>query len=376
LVLADARGEVLADSSGVLEGQRLSGAELAAGVPIRVGSTHVGTLLIPAAGSIHESLEAEFLRQVNNWLLWAGLIAGGVAIVLGLVLARQLTAPLRALTNAARHLAQEKFVSAQPAEVPQVPIRSRDEIGELSQAFNQMAQSLAEQERLRRNLMADIAHELRTPLSVIRSDLEALLDGVYEPTPETLASLHEETLLLGRLVDDLRALALAEAGELRLARQTTDLAELLESVLESFDIQAEDQAQALLLELPPNLPQVDVDPQRVRQIVANLISNGLRHAPRGGRVIIAADVIDGYVRISVIDDGPGIPADDLLHVFDRFWQGDRVPTGTTGLGLAIARELVQAHGGRIWAASAPGSGATFRFTLPLHVAGSSDRTPG
>jgi two-component system OmpR family sensor kinase/two-component system sensor histidine kinase BaeS len=376
LVLADARGEVLADSSGVLKGQRLSGAELAAGVPVLVGSTQVGTLLIPAAGSIHESLEAEFLRQVNNWLLWAGLIAGGVAIVLGLVLARQLTAPLRTLTNATRHLAQEKFVSAQPEEVPQVPIRSRDEIGELSQAFNQMAQSLADQERLRRNLMADIAHELRTPLSVIRSDLEALLDGVYEPTPETLASLHEETLLLGRLVDDLRALALAEAGELRLARQTTDLAELLDSVVESFDVQAEDQAQALLLEMPPHLPQVDVDPQRVRQIVANLVSNGLRHAPRGGRVIVAAGVIDGYIQISVIDDGPGVPADDLSHVFDRFWQGDRAPTGTSGLGLAIARELVQAHGGSIWAESTPGSGAAFRFTLPLRAAGSSGRTPG
>jgi signal transduction histidine kinase len=176
-------------------------------------------------------------------------------------------------------------------------------------------------------------------------------------------------------VDDLRALALAEAGELRLARQMTDLTELLRHVIESFDVQAEDQAQVLLLELPPHLPQVDVDPQRVRQIVANLISNGLRHAPRGGRVILAADVTDGYVRISVMDDGPGIPADDLPHVFDRFWQGDRAPTGTSGLGLAIARELVQAHGGSIWAESAPGSGATFRFTLPLRAAAGSGRTP-
>jgi signal transduction histidine kinase len=307
-----------------------------------------------------------------------------------------------------------------PQDVPQVEVRSQDEIGELSQAFNQMARSLAQQEMLRRNLMADIAHELRTPLTILRSDLEALLDGVYEPTPEALASLHEETLLLSRLVDDLRALAQAEAGQLRLECQSTDLLELLRGVVTSFDLQAENDGIALALDLPASLPAVQVDPQRLHQVVANLVSNALRHAravpavdhgptarqPAPGQVIVAATQHSDYVQVSVSDNGPGIRSEDVPHVFDRFWRGDWVATprspeesktsaskarGSTsrrsgrseeylpesqdfvrsgsGLGLAIAQELVQAHGGRIWAESVPGQGATLHFTLPVRPTG-------
>ncbi len=371
LILAGSDGRVLADSEDRLVGQYLSSADPAIGAPIEVGGQRVGTLLIPAATGVHESLEAEFLRQVNNSLLWAGLIAGVVALVLGLLLARQLTAPLRALTHAAQRLAQGKLEQLSQADVPQVPIRSHDEIGELSQSFNDMAQSLARQETLRRNLMADIAHELRTPLTVIRGDLEALLDGVYEPTPEALASLQEETLLLSRLVDDLRDLAQAEAGRLGLERQPTALGELLQGVVASFDLQAESQGQSLTLDLPPTLPPVDADAQRVRQVVANLVSNALRHVSStpestgSGQVIITAVKNADEVQVSVADNGPGITPEDLPHVFDRFWQGDRARAGSSGLGLAIARELVRAHGGRIWAESTLGQGATFRFTLPL-----------
>jgi len=286
------------------------------------------------------------------------------------LLARQLTAPLRELTRAARDLTL--------GDVPQIQIRSQDEIGELGQAFNQMAQSLARQETLRRNLMADIAHELRTPLTVIRSDLEALLDGVYKPTPEALGSLQEETLLLSRLVDDLRALAQAEAGQLRLEREPTDLAELLKGVMASFDLQAEALERSLSLEMPPDLPPVQVDPQRVRQIVANLISNALRHAratsdsPSQGRVVVRARRHPSGVQVSVADDGPGIAPEDLQHVFDRFWQGGGGRAEGSGLGLAISRELVHAHGGRIWAESRPGEGSIFNFTLPLAALGSAE----
>jgi signal transduction histidine kinase len=356
LLLADTEGQVLADSEDELVGQRLSSAELATGVPLEVGGQHVGTLLLSSAVSIHETLEEEFLRQVNRSLLWAGLVAGAVALILGLLLARQLTAPLRALTQAAHRLAR--------GDLPQVEVRSQDEIGELDQAFNQMAQSLARQETLRRNLMADIAHELRTPLTVIRGDLEALLDGVFDLTPEALASVQEETLLLARLVDDLRALAQAEAGQLQLERQPTNLADLLSGVIASFDLQAESQGQTLTLNLSPHLPPVDADPQRVRQVVANLISNALHHAPNSGTVTVSAIERSGKVEVSVADDGPGIATEDLPHIFDRFWRGHRSRAGGTGLGLAIARELVRAHGGNIWLESKPGAGATFRFTLP------------
>jgi signal transduction histidine kinase len=356
LLLADINGQVVADSQDELVGQRLSEVELSAGVPVEVEGQQLGTLLVAAEGTVHESPESEFLRQVNRSLFWAGLAAGVVALVLGLLLARQLAAPLRALTDAAHRLAG--------GDVPQVEVRGQDEIGELGQAFNQMARSLARQEELRRNLMADIAHELRTPLTVIRGDLEALLDGVFEPTPETLASLQEETLLLARLVDDLRALAQAEAGQLQLALEPADLGELLHGVVESFDLQAEIQGQSLVLDLPRELPLVEADPQRVRQVVANLVSNALRHAPESGRVVVSAAPRPDKVQISVADDGPGIAPEDLAHVFDRFWRGGKARVEGSGLGLAIARELVRAHGGRIWAESQLGKGTVFFFTLP------------
>jgi two-component system OmpR family sensor kinase/two-component system sensor histidine kinase BaeS len=374
LLLAGSDGQVLADSQNELVGSQLSATELAMGVSVQVEGRSVGTLLVPAAGSIHESLEGEFLREVNQSLVWAGLGAGVLALALGLLLARQLTAPLRALTQAARHMARGDLNQ-------RVRVRGGDEIGELGQAFNQMAQSLSRQETLRRNLMSDIAHELRTPLSIIRGDLEALLDGVYAPTPEALASLQEETLLLARLVDDLRALAQAEAGQLRLEHQPTDLAELLHGVVEGFDLLAESQGQILTLDIPSErsghgLAWVDADPLRVRQVVANLVSNALRHTPQGGRVTVSAVQHPGEVQISVADDGSGIAPEDLPHVFDRFWRGvrpgaaahPRVGNGS-GLGLAIARELVRAHKGRIWVESEPDEGSTFHFTLPVHDSG-------
>jgi two-component system OmpR family sensor kinase/two-component system sensor histidine kinase BaeS len=366
LLLADLDGRVEADSQGEWIGRQLSAAELTAGVPVVVNDQSVGTLLVTAEGTVHESLESEFLQQVNRSLLWAGLVAGGVALVLGLLLAWQLTAPLRALTQAAHRLAD--------GEATQVSLRSGDEIGELGTAFNQMARSLTHQEMLRRNLMADIAHELRTPLSVIRGDLEALLDGVYEPSPQALASLQEETLLLSRLVNDLQALAQAEAGQLRLERQSIDLSSLLQGVVTGFDLQAESQDQRLSLDLA-DLPLVDVDPQRVRQIVANLLSNALRHAPAGGNgsggeVVVEAGAHEGWVQISVSDNGPGIPPGELAHVFDRFWRGGAARSEGSGLGLAIARELVRAHGGRIWVESEVGRGSRFSFTLPISQDGS------
>ena len=357
LLLADAGGRVVADSQAELAGQQLSDLELAVGVPIEVAGQQVGTLLAAAEGTVHESLESEFLRQVNQSLVWAGLAAAVLALALGLWLARQLTAPLRALTQAAHRLAE--------GQTPQVKVNSQDEIGELGQAFNQMARSVTRQEMLRRNMMADIAHELRTPLTVIRGDLEALLDGVFEPTPDALASLQEETLMLSRLVDDLRALAQAEAGQLELKREPTDLADLLRGVVASFDLQAESQNQVLKLNLDAGLRPVDADPQRVRQVVANLVSNALRHAPDCGLVVVSAVQEPARVQIAVSDNGPGIAPEDLSHVFDRFWRGGKPRVEGSGLGLAIARELVRAHGGEIWVESERGRGSTFFFTLPV-----------
>jgi two-component system OmpR family sensor kinase/two-component system sensor histidine kinase BaeS len=365
LLLVDTAGTVLADSLGTLVGERLPIADLAFGTPIAWQGETVGILLIPVEGSLYEAAEAEYLRQVNHALLLAGLASGVIALVLGMLLARQLTAPLRALTRAAQSLTHNQEARWHEPDVPQVEIRTRDEVGELGRAFNQMAGSLAQQEHLRRNLMADIAHELRTPLSVLRGDLEALLDGVYEPTPDVLASLQEESLLLSRLVDDLRALALAEAGQLQLEREPFDLGELLQGIVTSFEIQAGSQGQILTLDLPPCRLSVNADAQRVRQIVANLVSNALRHAPdSGSHVLVSALSMPGEVQVSVADDGPGIPPEEIRYVFDRFWRGDGARAGGSGIGLAIARELVRAHGGLIWVESGLGEGTTFRFSLP------------
>jgi two-component system OmpR family sensor kinase/two-component system sensor histidine kinase BaeS len=365
LLLVDSAGKVLADSLGTLVGERLPEADLAFGTPIAWQGETVGILLIPAEGGLREAAEAEYLRQVNRALLWAGLASGAIALILGVLLARQLTAPLRALTRAAQSLTHSQTTRWHEQNVPQVEIHTQDEVGELGRAFNQMAGSLAQQERLRRHLMADIAHELRTPLSVIRGDLEALLDGVYEPTPDVLASLQEESLLLSRLVDDLRALALAEAGQLQLEREPFDLGELLQGIVTSFALQADSKGQTLMIDRPPGRLLVNADAQRVRQVVANLISNALRHVPdSGNRVLVSALSLPSEVQVSVADDGPGISPEEIPYVFDRFWQGDGARAEGSGMGLAIARELVRAHGGRIWVESGVGEGTTFRFTLP------------
>ena len=358
ILLAGADGRLIADSAGGLAGARLSETELALGVPVDVDGERVGVVLVTPGGTVHEGLEAEFLAEVNRSFWLAGLLAAGLALLLGLLLARQLTAPLRALTEAAGRLADP--VTAD--DVPQVRVRGSDEIGHLGRTFNHMARSLARQETLRRNLLSDVAHELRTPLSVMRSDLEAIQDGVYEPSDDVLASLHEETMVLGRLVDDLQALAQAEAGQLRLERQPTDLGPLLRGMLPGFECST-GQGPALCLELAPDLTPVSIDRHRVRQVVANLVSNALRHAAGSTRVVVSAVPQGDRVRVTVADDGPGIPPEDLPHVFDRFWRGSRIGQGS-GLGLAIARELVLAHGTDIWAESTPGQGTAFHFTLP------------
>jgi len=365
VVVADAEGVVVADTEGELAGERLSDAERAVAVPVVVAGQTVGMVLLPS-GEASRQLEEEYLQQVNRSLLWAGLAAAVVALIAGLWLARQLTAPLREMTGAAQQMAH--WSAASGDQVPQVAVRSRDEIGELGQAFNQMAQTIGHQEVLRRNLMADIAHELRTPLTVIRGDLEGLLDGVLEPTPEALASVQEEALLLSRLVDDLRALAQAEAGQLRLERQPTDVGELLRGVVSSLDLQAEEHGQTLALEVAPDLPPVNADPQRLRQVAANLVWNALRHTPAGSRVTVGAarsEGSPGQIVVSVADNGPGIAPEELEHVFDRSWRGKRAGSDGSGLGLAIAHELVRAHGGRMWVESEVGKGSRFYFTIPV-----------
>jgi len=244
--------------------------------------------------------------------------------------------------------------------------RGRGDMARLARRFNRMTAELERAEQARRNLTADVAHELRTPLQIIQGNLEGTLDGVYEPTPEHLRATLDETRRLGRLVGDLQTLSLVEAGQLPLYPREVDAADLLEDVALRFMAQAAEAGVTLKTQAGGPLP-LHVDPDRLEQVLSNLTANALRHTPSGGRVMLAARAGGDGVELAVTDTGDGIPEADLPYVFDRFWRGDRArgrSTGGSGLGLAIARQLVRAHGGTIRAESAAGVGSTFTVTLP------------
>ena len=232
----------------------------------------------------------------------------------------------------------------------------------LATAFNSMSERLESSERERRRLLADVTHELRTPLTVMQGNLEALLDGVYPADKVHLEPILDETRVLSRLVDDLRTLSMAEAGALALHRETTDIGKLVDDSVASFQTQADSAGIALTAETNGKLPQIEVDPLRIREVLMNLLSNALRFTPRGGTVRAMSSAADGNVLISVRDSGPGIAPDVLPHVFDRFYKS--AESRGAGLGLAIAKSLVVAHGGEIDATSEVGHGTEMRFWLP------------
>lgn len=357
-VLVDAQGQVLLGrdrpeiSRNVVE---------SAGVPIIVNNTRVAWL-VPAAGVHHFSaLEEDFLSSVRHALGLASLIAAGAALVLGGLFLRGVLAPVLHLQEAAQRVAQGDFRH-------RVPVTARDEIGQLAASFNTMAERLEKSEHLRRQMIADIAHELRTPLTVIQGNLQAILDGVYTPTPEVIASIHEESVLLARLVNDLRELSLAEAGELRLEKSITDLREIVQHAVIVVNPALKAKNVVLNLELPQEPVSIEIDAQRVEQVLLNLLTNAERYTPQGGQIRVTLTVRERDAVVRVSDNGPGIKPEDLPYIFERFWKADKSrsrATGGSGLGLAIAKHFVEAHGGRIWAESVQGRGATFTFSLPL-----------
>lgn len=288
-----------------------------------------------------------------------------LAVLLGLVLTgvvfagrafRRMAAPVGDLMAALGRVADGDY-SARVRE------RGPREARTLTRAFNAMADRLERQEEQRRSLLMDISHELRTPLAVLLGNLEGMLDGVYPRDEAHLSLILEETQVLARLIEDLRTLALAESLGLRLEKVPTDLAEIAKDTLASFQPQAEAAGVAVLLEAVPDLPPADVDPERIRQVLTNLLSNALRYTPRGGTIRVRTVEDPGRIVLSVEDSGTGIPADELPRVFDRFYKSK--DSRGTGLGLAIAKSLVEAHGGEISAHSALGKGTTIRVALPL-----------
>ncbi|HEX6579796.1 MAG TPA: ATP-binding protein [Actinomycetota bacterium] len=329
-------------------------------LPVRVDGRIVGTAIVrlPEVGLLAQ--DVSFRSSVNRLLLFGGMLAGLAALLLGIVLARRATAPASELTRAAR-------AQAAGERSERVEFEGPDEFGEMARAFNSMADTIEEEDRLRRAFAADVAHELRTPLAILRTQMEGIQDGVVEPTSPALGSLLDETLRLSRLVADLESLASADAAGFSLLRQRVDLRPLLAGAAQEFAGPYEAEDVALHTDLYD--VQILADPTRIRQVVTNLLSNALKFTPSSGEVALTLQAQGDRAVIRVSDTGPGIPPDEIPHVFDRFFRGRGVRAGGSGIGLTVARELVHAHGGDIRVTSEPGQGATFAVFLPIVSSG-------
>lgn len=367
--VADQSGRVVIAGAGYHPRQIAPRAVRDQGLPIEVDGQVVGTLIrggrvmsfLPPAG-------AQFLNHVNRMLLVAGVGAVALALVLAIALSGRLTSSLRELKTATEAVAHGELGR-------QVNVHSGDEVGDLADAFNQMSSDLARASATRRNLTADIAHELRTPLSLILGHAEALADGVLPRSDENLRLIHQEASRLNRIVEDLRTLTLAEAGELSLSPETIDPGELARKTLAARKSTALEKEIRWQIDIPAQLPTVNVDPDRIQQALGNLLDNAMHHTPRGGRASLSVQVHAGFVQFVVEDEGTGIKPEDLPRLFERFYRSDRARSrgqGGSGLGLSIAKSLVEGHEGRIWAENRERAGARFVLELPT-AEGASNR---
>ncbi len=384
-ILLDEKGRVVTSTSRThTAGEKFDTERFNRGFPIEVEGKRVGTLVMRPDFNLSPPEaptppQAPARPQNVVWLiarsfLLAGLGLAAVLFGMAIIFAQRLSRPLRGLTTAAQTVASGRL----DVQVPGASVR---ELDELSQAFNTMARTLAEADRQRRQMTADVAHELRTPLTIIKGRLEGIQDGVYSAAPDQIEHLLHETALLERLIEDLRVLALADAGQMPLFPELAEPADLLAASAATFANQANEQRITITLAANDMLPSVYVDTQRIAQVLSNLVGNALRHTPEGGQIALRARTITGaelpttsgrndspHILLQVSDTGQGIAAEELPLIFERFWRADRSRTrvsGGTGLGLAIARQIVVAHGGTIWAESTPGQGTTMNVTLPV-----------
>ena len=361
IILTDPQGVTIADSEEELGGEPYEPDVPGKPIFLPRGGGPIGILHINRGAPELDIASLSILyRTTGRFSLLGGLVAVVAALLLTFFLSRRILAPVKALTSAAKRVGRGDFSS-------RVKIKDKSELGELAQTFNTMASDLERAEELRQNMVADVAHELRTPLSNLQSYLEALRDGVVKPDTKTIRSLGEEAALLSRLVDDLQELSLAEAGKLKLNYRAEDLTELINRTMAALEDQASAKGISLAIDLP-DLPPVKIDSHRISQVLRNLLENAIAHTAKDGLITIAAKQRGGWVEVSVTDNGEGIPTKDLPNIFERLYRVDKSrarATGGSGLGLTIAKRLVEAHGGQIKARSKLGKGSRFSFTIPV-----------
>lgn len=363
VILTDADGSVIFGGRNYEPGHQISPASLQNAVPVEVEGETVGWVQFTDPPGeelvVIGSPESEFLKSVNQAILFGTLGAVVVALFVGILLARTISRPVREVTEATRIVAGGNLGY-------QVPVRTKDELGELAESFNRMSDDLAQSTEQRRQMTADIAHDLRNPLSVILGYMESLSTGKLQPSQQTFEIMYAKGRHLQHLIEDLRTLALADAGELPLTRRLVEPGILLEHTALAHMVQAQEQGVTIRVEADPEAPKIVVDPERMSQVFGNLVSNALRYTPQGGEIILSA-VSDGSdLQLKVQDTGAGIDPEDLPHIFSRFYRSDksRQQNGESGLGLAIAKSIVEAHGGSITVDSELGQGTTFTIIIP------------
>lgn len=321
------------------------------------------TMPITAPAMLVDTVASQqtFWSLVNRGFLWAAGASVVVAVALSWFTSRRVVQPVNDLAAAVRRMGRGEMDA-------RVAVQGDDELANLGRSFNQMAADLARQETLRRHLVTDVAHELLTPLTMVRGNLEAIQDGLLTPDGPLIDSLHDEVMLLDSLITDLQELSLAEAGQMRLDWQDIAIIDVIEEAVKAIQPQAIAKDITISVDVPEHLPLVPMDARRMGQVFRNLLANGITYTEPGGHIKIVARLLETAVQIDVQDSGSGIAPEDLPHVFDRFYRGDKSrarTTGGSGLGLAIVKGIVEAHNGRVWVGSYPGQGATFSLTLPM-----------
>ena len=361
-VLLDVNGVIVLDHGSnqtALTGSTYTKKMTDTSIPILAHTRVVGTLLFDDSFSPMQQGSLDFLYPIGI----ISLVMAIPTVIIGLLLMRRVVTPLAEVIAAARAVAGGDLSTRVNASGP-------DDLRALSDSFNHMAASLEESDNERRNMLADIAHELRTPLTVMRGRLEGIVDGVYATTPDQISPALEETYLLERLVEDLRLLTLAETRQLHFEHKRVNLGEVTVRVIDLFQAEADDKKITFSFEDKSQAAEVLLDPQRIKQVIGNLISNALRYTPEGSNVNLKINRIGGKVLLMISDNGPGVPPEDLVNIFARFWRGEKSrsrASGGAGLGLAIARQLVEGQGGSIRAENRETGGLKISIEFPVLV---------